>query len=309
MTCSVRFLEPLRPERNDRCYSYDGDGSLPLGSKQARQLAADGFAATIQSRTAVQPLAGEFQQTSVVHEYRQERRRHHRSAVARHRPFTVSIGKSNAGLMINVGTGGVALAALSRPLAAGATLTLQFHFPLAEAPSPIVGTVVWTNRAQAGIRFVSVPAEFYACLRGWITANKLAVAASEIMASAGGCKPALRLMSELVHMLTGAAVVRVSLPDDSFALGQCGSVRSAIAAPIYDGDEIVGQFEMLSHELGAFEEQDLHALQVLSVVIAEMTRIHTTTKREAAEKASRLSSRIMERVDSLLRRPSSNLPM
>ena len=279
-----------------------------MRSEQSRQLAADVLAAARQTRAGAQPSAREFQQAAVVQEYRPERRRQSRSAVARHRPFPVSIGENNAGLMINVGPGGVALAALSRPLAPGATLALQFHFPVAEAPSPIVGTVVWTNRAQAGIRFVSVPAEFYDCLRRWIVANKVAVAASDFMASAGGWKPALRLICELVHMLTGAAVVRVGLPDESVVVGQCGSVRSAIAAPIYDGDEIVGQFEMLSGELGAFEEQDLHALQVLSVVIAEMTRLQAAAVREAAEKASRLSSRIMGRVDSLLRRPSNNVP-
>ncbi|MFZ3210397.1 MAG: GAF domain-containing protein, partial [Terriglobales bacterium] len=106
------------------------------------------------------------------------------------------------------------------------------------------------------------------------------------------------------RMLTGARGVAITLaaPEKRFYSSQEEglTIRSTVAAPIYESERIVGHLEIFSSELGAFDERDLSTLPVLAAVVGEMITLRAAEQRESARKAERLSSRIVSRIEGML---------
>ncbi len=235
-----------------------------------------------------------------------ERRRHVRIGMAAHRLTTVNINARNAALVVNLGTGGMRVQALGRPVEPGATLRLKFQLPGSLEPVHTSGVVAWVNdSAEAGIRFAGLSESLARRLREWMAENGVLNAAREFMSIAGGWQAALDLMAELARMLTGARGVAITLavpgkrPIHS-SVGEDLPIRATVAAPIYESERIIGHLQISSSELGAFDEQDLGALLVLAAVVGKMVELRAAEPREAAHKAPPLSSRIVSRIEGIL---------
>jgi len=231
-----------------------------------------------------------------------ERRRHGRSRVAR--AATVAINETNAGLMVNLGQGGMRVRALGRPLEPGASLRLQFQLPGSPELICISGAVAWVNNtAEAGIRFAGLSSRLSRRLRDWMAGNGIANAAREFCKIAGGWPAALDLIADLTRTLTGAPGVAITLVDRPPVYSSVDverPVRSTVAAPIYASQRIVGHLEISSSELGAFDECDLSALPVLAALAGEMVELRAATLRQSAAKASQLSARIVSRIEEMI---------
>lgn len=233
-----------------------------------------------------------------------DRRRHVRVRIAAQRPITVRIDEKNAALVVNIGEGGLRVQALGHPVHPGATLWLEFHLPGSRAPIRTSGTVAWANdSAEAGIRFAKLSESLARRVRAGMAASRPSNTGREFLQVAGGWPAALDLMADLARMLTGARGVAISLADTEkrfySSLEQGLVIRSTVAAPIYQKERIVGHLEIYSGELGAFDEQDLSTLPVLAAVVGEMISVRAAQQQESARKATRLSSRIVSRIEGM----------
>jgi hypothetical protein len=230
-----------------------------------------------------------------------ERRRHGRGRIAR--AVTVVINETNAALMVNLGQGGMRVQAPGRPLELGTGLRLQFQLPGSLELIHASGAVAWVNdTAEAGIRFAGLSAPLARRLREWVGKNSIASAARELVRVAGGWQEALDLMAELARMLTGARGVAVILSGKRlFHTSENGDlpIRTTVAAPIYQGQGIIGHLEISSPHLGAFDERDLGALPLLAAVIGEMAELRAAQSRESRQKAPALPARIVSRIEGL----------
>jgi hypothetical protein len=234
-----------------------------------------------------------------------ERRRRGRGRIGP-RIATVNIDKKNAALVVNLSEGGMRVQALGHPVMPGATLRLEFQLPGSPGPIHTSGVVTWVNdSAEAGIRFAALSESPARRLREWIARNESFSAAREFMRVAGGWQAALELMAELIRMLTGARGVAVTLAAPEKRPLCCSvdkelPIRATVAAPVYGGERIIGHLEISSPELGAFDEQDLGALKVLAAVVSEMVELRAAELRQPARKASRLSARVLSRIEGIL---------
>jgi len=233
-----------------------------------------------------------------------DRRRHLRIRIASQRPTTVHIDEKNAALVVNVGEGGIRVQALGHPVQPGATLWLEFHLPGSSAPIRTSGVVAWANdSAEAGIRFAKLSESLARRLRAGMAKSRTWNAGREFMRVAGGWPAALDLMADLARMLTGARGVAITLAatEKRFysSIEKGLSIRSTVAAPIYESERIVGHLEIFSSELGAFDERDLSTLPVLAAVVGEMVTLRAAEQRESARKSARLSSRIVSRIEDM----------
>ena len=242
-----------------------------------------------------------------------ERRRHGRSRIMGPRATTVSINERNAALVANLSEGGMRVQALGRRLERGSALHIEFRLPGSRETIQMRGVVAWVNdTAEAGIKFTRLSESLTRRLREWRAKNDLGNAAREFMRVAGGWQAALDLMAEMTHLLIGASSVAITL----VALGKhpiCSwvdegqPIRETVAAAIYQNERIVGHLEISSPALGAFDEQDLAALSALAAVVsemaqmrAEMVELRAAEQRERARKASRLSTRIVSRIEGII---------
>jgi len=236
-------------------------------------------------------------------EYSPERRRHKRSRIAAPRPALVHIDRRNAALVVNLGVGGMRVRALGRPVAPGATLRLKFQLPGSSESMHTEGVVAWVNDlAEAGIQFVKLSEARARPLREWLAKNGVLNAAREFLSVAGGWQAALDLIAELTRMLTGAPGVSLTLAGGRpiySSLGEAPPIRTTVAAPVYQNEQIVGHLEIYSTEFGAFDEWDLRALSVLAAVLSEMVRLRAADRQEAAPKAPPLSARIVNRIEGM----------
>ena len=233
-----------------------------------------------------------------------ERRHSIRVRIAARQPITVRIDEKNAALIVNLGEGGMRVQALGHPVHLGARLWLEFHLPGSRSPIRTSGVVAWANdSAEAGIRFAKVSQSLARRLRAGITHNRPSDAGREFLQIAGGWPAALDLMADLTRMLTGARGVAITLAanDKRFysSLEEGLTIRSTVAAPIYEKERIVGHLEIFSSELGAFDEQDLSALPVLAAVVGEMISLRDSKQQESARKSVGLSTRIVNRIEGL----------
>jgi len=235
---------------------------------------------------------------------RPERRRHLRVRIASQRPTTVRIDEKNAALVVNIGEGGMRVQALGHPVHPGATVWLEFHLPASRTPIRTSGVVAWANdSAEAGIRFAKVSESLARRLRAGMSSNRTWNAGREFIKVAGGWPAALDLMADLTRMLTGARGVAISLTTTEkrfySSMEEGLSIRSTVAAPIYERERIVGHLEIFSSELGAFDERDLSTLPVLAAVVGEMITLRSAEQQESKRKAARLSSRIVSRIEGM----------
>jgi PilZ domain len=227
-----------------------------------------------------------------------ERRRNGRSRIAH--AVTVVINETNAALMANLGQGGMRVRALGRPLEPGTNLRLQFQLPGLQELIHTSGAVAWVNNtAEAGIRFAGLSAPLARQLREWVARNGVANAAQELVGVAGGWQPALDMVAQLARMLTGACGVAIILSGERLLYPAEGGdlpARATVAAPIYEGQRIIGHLEISSPQLGAFDEQDLGALPVLASLIGEMVDLRAAQLRQPKRKVSALPARIVSRI-------------
>lgn len=231
-----------------------------------------------------------------------ERRLRGRSRIAR--AATVAIDETNAALVANLGNGGMRVQALGRPLQPGAKLRLQFQLPGSQAKIRLSGVVAWVNdTAEAGIRFTRLSRSLSRRLREGMARNGIANAAVEFFRVAGSWQGALRLVSQVTRLLTGARGVALVLtgqgPNCAIA-DEDLPIRSTVAAPIYASQRVVGHLEISSSELGAFDELTLSALPVLAALAGELVERRAAELRTPAPKAPGLSTRIADRIDGML---------
>lgn len=231
-----------------------------------------------------------------------ERRLRGRSRIAR--AATVAINETNAALVANLGDGGMRVQALGRPLQTGTKLRLQFQMPGSQAKIRLSGVVAWVNdKAEAGIRFTRLSRSLSHLLREGMARNGIANAALEFFRVAGSWQGALRLVSQVTRLLTGARGVALTITDQGpiCAIGDEDlPIRSTVAAPIYASQRVVGHLEISSSELGAFDELTLSALPVLAALAGELIERRAAELRKPAAKTPGLSTRIADRIDAML---------
>jgi transcriptional regulator with GAF, ATPase, and Fis domain len=164
------------------------------------------------------------------------------------------------------------------------------------------GVVAWVNDlAEAGIEFVKLSQSQARRLREWCSENQIASAAQELMGVAGGWPAALELIAELARTVTGAGGASITLSGRGRA---CCSVeeklpvRATLAAPIYEGEQAVGQLEVYAVDFGAFDEADLRALSMLAALLSEMVQRRAAPKPEVAPKPP-LATRIADRMEGI----------
>jgi hypothetical protein len=234
-----------------------------------------------------------------------ERRQHQRSRIGFARPAVVHIDPRNAALVDNLGLGGMRVRALGRPLAPGATLRLEFQLPGLPEPMHTQGVVAWVNdAAEAGVQFVKLPEAKSRRLREWLAKHQILNAAREFMRVAGDWQAALDLIAEMTRTLTGAGAVEIVLAGRralASAIAEGLPIRATVAAPIEEGERIIGHLEICSTEFGAFDEADLRIVSVLAAVLSEMVRLRAAARQEAAAKP-RLAARIVNRVEEIFPR-------
>ena len=230
-----------------------------------------------------------------------ERRQHQRSRIAAPRPAVVNIDQRNAALMVNLGMGGMRVRALGRPVTPGATLRLAFQLPGLPEPMQAEGVVAWVNdSAEAGIQFVKLSEAKARRLREWAARNQISNAAREFLQVAGDWQSTLDLIAELTRTLTGAGAVEIVVAGRralASAIAEGLPVRATVAAPLEEGERIIGHLEISSIEFGAFDEADLRIVSVLAAGLSEMVRLR------AAEEATRkppLAVRIANRMEGML---------
>jgi len=230
-----------------------------------------------------------------------ERRRHGRLWVAAPQPTLVKIDGRNAALVVNLSAGGMRVRALGRPVVPGSTVRLKFQPPGTDNVRA-AGVVAWVNDlAEAGIEFVKLSQTQARRLREWCSENQIASAAQELMGVAGGWPAALELIAELARTVTGAGGASITLSGRGRA---CCSVeeklpvRATLAAPIYEGEQVVGQLEVYAVDFGAFDEADLRALSMLAALLSEMVQRRAAPKPRVTPKPP-LATRIADRMEGI----------
>ena len=85
------------------------------------------------------------------------------------RLVTVNLDKKDAGLMVDISEGGLAVQALAR-IKQGTTTALQFELPETATRIDAIGTVAWADATsgRAGVRFETLSAASAASLKEWI---------------------------------------------------------------------------------------------------------------------------------------------
>ena len=231
------------------------------------------------------------------------RRRYQRSPIGAAQSAVVHIDSRNAGLVENLGLGGMRVRALGRPVAPGATLRLKFRLPGLPEFVRTEGVVAWVNdSAEAGIQFVKLSEARARRLREWVARNLISNAARELLRVADDWQAVLDLIADLTRTLTGASGVELAVAGRralGFASAEGLPVRATIAAPVEEGERIVGYLEICATEFGAFDEADLRLVSVLAAVLSEMLRLR------AAEEAVRkppLAVRIANRMEEIFPR-------
>jgi GAF domain len=122
---------------------------------------------------------------------------------------------------------------------------------------------------------------------------------------AGSWPAALELIAGLARTLTGApAAVRLEGRRRVRSRADQGpSVRSTVAAPIYESDRIVGHLEVSSNQFEAFDEADLRAVSMLAAVLSEMRRLRSAPRPDplpALPPKPWLAVRIAHRMEGML---------
>jgi hypothetical protein len=245
-----------------------------------------------------------------------QRRQHFRTRITQ--PVTVRLDETSAALIADLGEGGVGVHALSRRLGEGALLRMEFHLPGINAPITARGVVTWVSEsAEAGIQFVEPPEGLGPKLRQWIAQNEFSSAAREFFKLAGGLRPAIELLSELVRTLTSASGIAITIgpgetpasPEGTadariansrqtvYSTDEQAPAGSKVCVPLYREEDIIGHMEVVFPGAGAFEDEDIGPLQAFAAVLSEMMCIRETELREAAKRASRLTARIIDRID------------
>lgn len=231
-----------------------------------------------------------------------ERRRHRRGRIAN--ASSVVINETNSAVMVNLGQGGMRVQAVGRALEVGARARLQFQLPGGQEMVRVSATVAWVNdAAEAGLRFSGRSKWRARRLRAWLAKNGIATAAQELLSVGGSWQTALELMAESACVVTGAGAAAINLAGRrAICFPRTGglSIRATVAAPIYASQAIAGHLEIASPELGAFEECDLKALQVLAAVIGEIIEASVTQPRGPARAAPPFPARIMSRLEGML---------
>ena len=99
-----------------------------------------------------------------------ERRAFPRRSVMDRRLVTVNLNNKDAGLMVDLSEGGMAVQALAR-IKPGATTMLQFELPDTATRIETSGTVAWVDptSGRAGIRFQNLPEASLASLKEWMS--------------------------------------------------------------------------------------------------------------------------------------------
>jgi transcriptional regulator with GAF, ATPase, and Fis domain len=189
-------------------------------------------------------------------------------------------------------------------VAPGAALRLTFRLPGLPETVRTEGVVAWVNdAAEAGIRFVKLSEARARRLREWLAKNQILNAAREFMGIAGSWQAALDLITELTRTLTGATGVELVVagrraPGSAIAEGL--PIRASVAAPIEEGERIIGHLEICSTEFGAFDEADLRIVSVLAAMLSEMVRLHAAPRQEEPPRKPPLAVRIANRMEGML---------
>ena len=227
-----------------------------------------------------------------------ERRQYRRSRIATPRPAVVNIDERNVALVVNLGLGGMRVRALGRPVVPGATLQLEVQLPGLPEPVHTEGLVAWvSDAAEAGIQFVKLSEAGARRLREWIARNEISNAARELVRVADNWQASLELIAELTQTLTGASGVEIMVAGRRALASTIATglpVRATIAAPIEEGERIIGHVEICSTELGAFDEGALRIVSVLAAVLSEMARLHAAERQAKPRLATRIVTRMEE---------------
>ena len=235
----------------------------------------------------------------------QERRQHQRTRIGSARSAAVHIDPRNTATVENLGLGGMRVRALGRPVSLGSPLRLEFRLPGLPEPMHTEGVVAWVNdAAEAGIQFVKLSEARARRLREWVARNQISNAAREFMGVAGAWQAALDLIAELTRTLTGAGGVEVVVAGRHAICSTVAEglpVRATIAAPVEEGERIVGYLEICATEFGAFDEADLRLVSVLAAVLSEMFRLRAAEREEATRKPP-LAARIVNRMEEIFPR-------
>ena len=123
-------------------------------------------------------------------------------------------------------------------------------------------------------------------------------------------------MCDLVLTLTSAHNIAITMEPQQAAISPDGSASlvppgrqtvfssspsvasgSAVSVPLYREEEIIGHMELIFPRAGTFEDGDIGPLRAFATITAEMIRAREIELRKAAKRASRLTARIMDRID------------
>ena len=160
------------------------------------------------------------------------------------------------------------------------------------------------HSAEAGIQFVKLPEAKARRLREWLAKNQILNAARELMGIAHSGQAVLDLIAELTRTLTGAGGVELVVAGRralGSAIAEGLPVRATIAAPIEEGEHIIGHLEICSTDFGAFDEADLRVVSVLAAVLSEMVRLQGADRQEPPRKPP-LAARIVNRMEEIFPR-------
>lgn len=231
------------------------------------------------------------------------RRRYQRSPIGGAQSAVVHIDSRNVAVVENLGLGGMRVRALGRPVAPGATLRLKFRLPGLPEFVRTEGVVAWVNdAAEAGIQFVKLSEARARRLREWVARNLISNAARELLRVADDWQTALDLIAEVTRTLTGAGGAEVVVAGRralSPEIAEGLAIRATVAAPIEEGERIIGHLEICSTEFGAFDEADLRIVSVLAAVLSEMVQLRAAEHQEPPRKPP-LAARIVNRMEGML---------
>ena len=234
-----------------------------------------------------------------------EQRQHQRSRIAAMRPTVVHFGRRNAGLLEDLGLGGMRVRALGRQVSPGATVRLGFQLPGSLELMRTDGLVAWVNDAgEVGIQFVKLPEAKARRLQEWVARNQILNAARGFLRIADDWQPRLDLIAELTRTITGAGGVELVVAGHhalTCGIAEGLPIRSTITAPIEEGERIIGHLEICSTEFGAFDEADLRVVSVLAAVLSEMVRLPADAQQEPPRKPP-LTTRIVNRMGGIFPR-------
>ena len=134
--------------------------------------------------------------------------------------------------------------------------------------------------------------------------ERIANAARELLTLAGSRQEGLELLAELARLLIGVPDVSIRMAVAS-ETGFAGSsfdlpLRTVVAAPICEDQQIIAHLEISSKELGTFDEHDFRILSLLGALASEMMSSTPIVVPEPSIKIPPLPLRIVSRIEGIL---------